>query len=192
MSDINTSKKFVFIDRDGTINVDYNYVHKVENFEFIPGALDALKLLCDNEIDIFIVTNQAGIARGFYTEEDFQNITEYMLQEFNKKDINIKEVLFCPHHPEGEVDQYQKVCECRKPATGMMEKVLADAAYSLDLCLGMIGDKNSDVLAGKALKVPAYLVETGHGLKEKASTEADFIMPDLSSCVEHILKNKAK
>ena len=100
--------KAVFVDRDGTINVDKGYVYKSEDFELLPGAIEGLKLLAQYGIKVFIVTNQAGIAKGYYTEDQFKEITGYMLKLFQMEGITIEKTLYCPHHPEGIIPEYTK------------------------------------------------------------------------------------
>src|SRR5690242_12942905 len=121
-----------FIDRDGTINVDRGYVYRAEDFEFIGAALDALKRLSDGGIKIYIVTNQAGIAHGFYSERDFHALTDYMLGRFAAHGIKVEEVLYCPHHPEGVVASYRKSCACRKPGTALIDAVLQKETFTAD------------------------------------------------------------
>jgi D-glycero-D-manno-heptose 1,7-bisphosphate phosphatase len=135
--------KALFLDRDGVINKEYNYVFRIEDFEFVPGIFE----LCENYQKkgylIIVITNQAGIARGYYTEDSFNLLTNWMLGEFNKKGIKISKVYFCPHHPEitGE-------CECRKPKPGMILKAAHDFDIDIENSI-LIGDKDSDILAGK-------------------------------------------
>ena len=130
-------KKALFLDRDGIINVDHGYVYKIEDFEFSDGIFDLVKLFTDAGYLIFVVTNQSGIGRGYYSEEDFTTLTDWMAEEFKKKTIKIEKVYYCPHSPEAK-------CHCRKPQTGMIEQALAD--YSVDLAHSyIIGDKQSDI-----------------------------------------------
>lgn len=102
--------KAVFVDRDGTINIDKNYVYRIEDFELIPGSIEALKVLTQYGIKIYIITNQAGIAKGLYTEKQYHILTEYTLNVFKKEGIKIEKVLYCPHHPEGIVPEYTRNC----------------------------------------------------------------------------------
>lgn len=181
--------KAVLLDRDGTINQDLGHVFRIEDFVLLPGVLDALKLLTENHIDIFIITNQSGIAKGYYTLKDYEKITAHMLSIFSSKGIAVKEVLFCPHHVEGVVPEFTQKCQCRKPETGMLKKIIDKQGYKpQDLVL--IGDKNSDILAGKSLGLKTYLVETGYGMIEKKSTPADYVLKDLLTCVKHLLKKQ--
>jgi len=129
--------KALFLDRDGVINIDHGYVSKIEDFVFIEGIFDFVKLFSDRGYLIFVVTNQSGIGRGYYTQEDFETLTAFMLKDFEAQDIHIEEVYFCPHAPEAK-------CHCRKPNTGMIEQALL--AYDIDLKNSwMIGDKQSDI-----------------------------------------------
>ncbi len=154
--------KAVFVDRDGTINVDKGYVYKSEDFELLPGAIEGLKLLAQYGIKVFIVTNQAGIAKGYYTEDQFKEITEYMLKLFQMEGITIEKTLYCPHHPEGIIPEYTKACLCRKPNALLIESIMNENHYK-SYELALIGDKNSDIDAGHKLGLRTYLVLTGYG-----------------------------
>tara|TARA_B100000212_G_C27255350_1_gene482052 strand:- start:161 stop:736 length:576 start_codon:yes stop_codon:yes gene_type:complete len=137
----------IFLDRDGIINYDYGYVHKICDFKFIPNVLSTLRLLNELKMPIFIITNQAGIARGFYTKEDLFTLHNYLLSILKENKINIKEIFFCPHHSEGKVPEYSFDCNCRKPKPGMILE--AKKKYNLNLSDSfLIGDKYSDVQAG--------------------------------------------
>jgi len=144
--------KAAFLDRDGVINIDKGYVHKIENFKFKEGIFELLKLLEEKGFKLFVVTNQSGIGRGYYTLKDFEKLTEYMLDELGKREIEIKEVAFCPHHPDEK-------CKCRKPKPGM----ILDLAKKYNITLKdsiMIGDKLSDIEAGKNAGIEKnYLVK---------------------------------
>ncbi len=135
--------KAVFFDRDGTINIEKNYIFRVQDFEFTSGIFELIKKYLRSEYLIFIITNQSGIARGFYSENDFKNLTDWMLKQFISKGIKITKVYHCPHHPEitGE-------CNCRKPNPGMILKAINE--FNIDPANSvLIGDKKSDLLAGK-------------------------------------------
>lgn len=176
----------VFVDRDGTINVEKGHVHRVEDFEFIPGALEALRRLTDAGIGIFIVSNQAGIAKGMYTEGDFASLTRHMLGKMEDYGVRISDVLYCPHHPQAVDPAYGVDCDCRKPKAGLLRRVMSRERLSGGE-LVMIGDKNSDVEAGRAAGVRTYLVETGYGRLEKQATSADYVVADLLDAVNHLL-----
>ena len=130
-------KKALFIDRDGIINIDHGYVYKIEDFEFTEDIFELVKLFSKDGYMIFIITNQSGIARGYYSENDFSTLTEWMIKKFKNNNITIEEVYHCPHSPEEN-------CHCRKPQTGMIEQALEQ--YPIDLKHSwMIGDKQSDI-----------------------------------------------
>jgi len=139
----NNKRKALFLDRDGTINIDQNYICRVEDFEFQPGIFDLISHYLNQGYLLFIITNQSGIARGFYTEEDYQKLTNWMLTRFKEKGIEITKVYHCPHHPDFTGD-----CECRKPKPGMILQAIEE--YNLSPVNSMlIGDKKRDILAGK-------------------------------------------
>ena len=130
-------QKALFLDRDGVINIDHSYVYKIEDFEFTEGIFELLRFFINKGYLLFIVTNQSGIGRGYYREEDFQTLTSWMLDAFKKENINIVSVQHCNHAPEEN-------CACRKPATGMVDEILSQ--YSIDLVNSwLIGDKQSDI-----------------------------------------------
>lgn len=136
----------IFLDRDGVINEDYGYVNKWENFVFIAGSLEALQILSKNNFRIIIVTNQAGIARGYYTEDDFKNLTDTFNNFCKKKDIRIHDTFYCPHHVDGVVKKYRKACNFRKPNSGMFLKAIKKYKINVKDAL-MVGDKLTDLIA---------------------------------------------
>ena len=135
--------KALFLDRDGTLNVEKNYVYKIKDFEFIDGIIELIRKYQANGFLIFIITNQAGIARGFYSEDDYRILTEWMINELKSYGIEIAKVYHCPHHPDvtGE-------CECRKPKPGMILKAINEFNINPSESV-LIGDKKSDILAGE-------------------------------------------
>jgi len=146
--------KAIFLDRDGVINEDFGYVGKIEDFKFRDGIFELLKLLQDLGYAFFIVTNQSGIARGYYSKEDFLKLSKWMIDELKKRKIFIKDIEYCPHHPDitGE-------CECRKPKPGMILNLAKKYNISLKDSI-LIGDKLSDIEAGKNAGIKKlYLVE---------------------------------
>lgn len=135
--------KAAFFDRDGTINVEKDYVFKIEDFEFQPGIFDLMREYQTNGFLIFIITNQSGIARGYYSEEDFQILNDWLINQFEQKGIKITKVYYCPHHPDitGE-------CDCRKPKTGMIRQAIEQFNINPVKSI-LIGDKKRDILAGE-------------------------------------------
>jgi len=150
-------KRALFLDRDGVINKEKNYLYKIEDFEFIDGVFETCKYFQDKGYLIIIITNQAGIARGKYSEEDFTKLTDWMLREFKKKNLVISKVYYCPHHPE-----FSGECNCRKPKPGMILE--AQQEFNIDLNKSiLVGDKNSDIEAGINAGIGKnYLISTGH------------------------------
>ena len=130
-------QRALFLDRDGIINVDYGYVSKIEDFQFMEGIFELLHLFIDKGYLLFVVTNQSGIGRGYYTQTDFDTLTEWMINSFEKKQIPIQKVAYCPHAPEEN-------CHCRKPQTGMVDDI--SKQYPIDMTHSwLIGDKQSDI-----------------------------------------------
>jgi len=149
------------------INKEVGYLHKSEDFEFIDGVFEACKYFQALEYKLIVITNQSGIARGYYQEEDFHTLTKWMLTQFAKQGIDILYVLFCPHGPES-------TCKCRKPQPGM----LLEARDKFDVDMEnswMIGDKEADVSAANAAGINnTILVKSGHSIDE-ANSKAKFI-----------------
>ncbi|SFV59047.1 D-glycero-D-manno-heptose 1,7-bisphosphate phosphatase [hydrothermal vent metagenome] len=159
-------RQALFLDRDGVINVEKEYLYKQEDFEFIEGIFDLCRYYQDLGYLIFVVTNQSGIARKFYSEADFSKLTQWMLGAFEKEGIHITKVYHCPHHPDisGE-------CACRKPKPGM----LLDAAkeYGVDLANSvMVGDKERDIEAAlNAGLRESYLFDEFEKIKTTKATK---------------------
>ncbi|NOQ30366.1 MAG: D-glycero-beta-D-manno-heptose 1,7-bisphosphate 7-phosphatase [Helicobacteraceae bacterium] len=134
--------KALFLDRDGVINKEINYLHKIEDFIFIDGIFELCKKFKTDGYKIFVVTNQSGICREYYSEDDFRTLTKWMVEEFKKNSIKIEKVYHCPHHP-----KFSGECECRKPNAGML--LQAEKEFNIDLKNSIIiGDKESDIEAG--------------------------------------------
>jgi len=138
-----TTNKALFLDRDGVINIDYGYVYKVDNFHFRDGIFDFVQKFYKQGFHIFVITNQSGIARGYYLEDDFLTITKFMESEFLKNGIKISKVYYCPCHP-----NISQNCECRKPKPTMI--LQAKDEFQIDLSKSiLVGDKLSDIESGK-------------------------------------------
>lgn len=176
----------IFIDRDGVINREQNYVHKVEDFHFLSGAINALGFLQAAGFVLVVVTNQAGIAHGLFGPEEFSLLTKHMLKQLAFEGVHINGVFYCPHHPQGRIGKYRTSCSCRKPQPGL----ILGAAEMLKLDVGrsfLVGDKVSDVLAGRAAGVGVnILVRSGHILPADAEASADVIVNDLWAAAKMI------
>lgn len=174
-------KPAIFLDRDGTINVDYKYVHKIDDFDFIDGVIDAMKELKAMGFLLVITTNQSGIARNIFTEEQFHTLTEWMDWSLMDRGIEMDGIYYCPHDP--NVD----TCECRKPNPGMI--LMASKELGIDISESyMVGDRLSDLMSGKNAGVKkTVLVKTGDELTEESKAQADWIIDSLAD-----LPNKIK
>lgn len=182
----------VFLDRDGTINVDTGYVHEVDDFQFIENAIEAMQAIKQMGYALIIVTNQAGIARGMYTEDQFMHLTEWMDWSLADRGVDLDGIYYCPHHPEGTVEAFRQECNCRKPAPGM----LLDAQKYLKIDMSnsyMVGDKLDDMLAGRAAEVgTTVLVRTGKPVTEEAEAAADIVInsiADLPALLKSVQKS---
>ena len=140
-------RRALLLDRDGVINVDHGYVHRPKDFQFIEGIFDLVAAANKSGYLVLVVTNQAGIGRGYYSEEDFHAMTDWMHSQFAQRETRIDAVYFCPFHPEHGVGQYKKDVDCRKPKPGML--LQAASEHSVDLSRSfLVGDKISDIEAG--------------------------------------------
>ena len=173
-------KKALILDRDGVVNFDTGHVHKIEDFKFVDKIFELCRYYQESGYIIFIVTNQAGIAKGYYSEKDFITLNDWMLREFEKQEIYIKDVLFCPHHPTEGIERYKKICLCRKPSPQMILDIQNKYQISLKKSV-LVGDKLSDIEAGYRAGVGELVL-----LKSKYQDEYDFF--DL----KHYLKTKEK
>lgn len=178
--------KAVFLDRDGVINVDRGYVCRWEDFEFIPGVVDAMLRLSESGFILIIVTNQSGIARGFYTKADYFELTEKYLTELKKFGVNIAASYFCPHHSQGIIPEYSINCSCRKPKPGMLLR--AQREFSLDMARSiMIGDRFRDVEAAVRAGVGScYLVGSKVTDAVPTRSRVEGIYPSLEVCAREI------
>lgn len=171
--------KAAFIDRDGVINEERNYVHRIEDFVLLPGVAQGLALLRDAGFRLIVVTNQAGIARGYYDQSAMDRLHDHLRDQLALQCVALDAIYFCPHHPSGSVKELAFECDCRKPAPGMLLQATKD--FDLDLSASvLIGDKLSDVQAGKRAGVGrAVIVESGHEVEDTARQQADGVAADL-------------
>lgn len=168
-----------FLDRDGVINADHGYVHRIDDFHFLPGVVAALRRLAGAGFLPVIVTNQSGIARGLFDEADYRALTAHLLAELAGAGVAVGGVYHCPHHPEGSVAAYRRACDCRKPAPGLLHRAIAELGIDPAASI-LVGDKASDIAAGRAAGVGrCYLVGAGQG----EDCDADGRFADLAACV---------
>jgi len=166
--------KALFLDRDGVINNEVEYLHKVEDFTFIKGVFETCRYFQSQDYLIIIITNQSGIARGYYSEQDYEVLTQWMINQFKNKGVSIDAIYHCPHHPD-----FDKVCDCRKPLPGMILK--AQKEFDIDLLISiLVGDKRSDMEAAKAAGIMnRILVKTGHDISKQDEESASMIINSL-------------
>jgi len=184
-------KKAVFLDRDGTINVEVGYLSDPEELELIPGAARAVARLNDAGFVVVVVTNQAGVARGYFTEEDVVAVNRRLVEVLQPEGARIDGIYYCPHHPEFGDETYRKDCECRKPNTGMVRQAVDD--FNIDVSRSyVVGDHVGDVLLGVNAGARSIHVLTGHGADERQKLiergiNTVHLAQDLADAVEYIL-----
>lgn len=185
-------KRAVFLDRDGTINVEVQYLSRAEDFRLIPGVPHALQRLKDAGFLVVVVTNQSGVGRGLYDEAALQAVHDRMHDELLSFGITIEACYFCPHHPEHALGDYRIDCSCRKPLPGMLQQAALD--LDIDLCRSyMVGDKLSDIEAGLNAGCRSLMVKTGYGAAEASLLPAGVrAYEDLQEAVEAILELEAE
>ena len=181
------SRKAAFIDRDGVLNEERAYVHRAEDFEFVPGAIEALRSLKAAGYLLVVVTNQSGIARGLYSEADYHALTRQMRELLEAEGIHLDAVEYCPHLPDAPLEQYRLECDCRKPKPGMLNRAIQ--ALGIDPGASfLVGDRLSDVEAGRAAGISrCFLVRTGYPLSEETVARADGVYEDLPACARAVL-----
>jgi D-glycero-D-manno-heptose 1,7-bisphosphate phosphatase len=164
---VKLKSKAVFLDRDGVINKDKGYVYKIKDFKFIPGIFEFLRLLQSKGFKLFVITNQSGIGRKYYTTKDFNKLNKYMLDKLKEESIIIEKVYFCPHKPENN-------CKCRKPSIFFIKE--AEGDYNLNLRNSwVIGDKASDIEMGKKAGCWTLLIDSNYKNIVKAIKNKEII-----------------
>lgn len=175
-------KPLILLDRDGTVNVDCHYLSRPEDFELIPGAGEAIRRFKEFGATVAIVTNQSGIARGFYDLDTLELIHQRMHALLEEEGTRVDGVYACPHGPDDD-------CECRKPRTGLVRQAIVDLDADLETAF-VIGDKVTDIRLGQAIGATTILVRTGKGAKveREAETKPDHIADDLLAASELVLR----
>lgn len=189
--------KVIFLDRDGTINEEVNYLYKTEDLKLFPQVPQAIKSLRDMGFKIVVVTNQAGVARGYYSCSDVEHLHDYLNKQLEKDGAWIDRFFYCPHHPVHGIGAYKKACSCRKPGIGMFE--MAEQEYSIDKEHSyMIGDKLIDVEAGKQFGIHGILVGTGYGgaihqqqIEDQGEIIYDFYAKTLMDAAGYIIERES-
>ncbi|KFZ36683.1 D,D-heptose 1,7-bisphosphate phosphatase [Shewanella mangrovi] len=185
-------KKAVFLDRDGVINVDTGYVHTIDEFEYIEGVFDACRQLKQQGYLLVLVTNQSGIARGYYTEDEFQQLTEWMDWNFADKGVDFDGIYYCPHHPDKGIGEYKQDCDCRKPKPGML--ISAQRFLKIDMSQSvLVGDKADDMRAAIAADIPTrLLVRTGKKFDIEAEPLATAVVNSIADVPTYLQQNQQK
>ena len=190
-------KRAVFLDRDGTVNEEVGYLSAVADLRLIPGAGAAIKRLNDAGLMVVLVTNQSGIARGYFSEALLQEIHARLEQVLRDEGAKLDAIYYCPHHPTAGTSHYTRECDCRKPGTGLIDQ----ASRDLDIDVGqsyVVGDKWSDVELGQRAGAHTILVRTGYGSDEEGNArpahlkDPDFIAHTINEAAEWIIERVAK
>jgi D-glycero-D-manno-heptose 1,7-bisphosphate phosphatase len=178
---MNEQRRAVFLDRDGVINEDRGYVHTIENFHFLPGALEGCQRMAAAGYALVVVTNQAGIARGIYSAADLERLTAWVSRRFAECNAPIAKTYYCPHHPEAVIPALRRVCDCRKPAAGLLIRAQRDLLIDMRSSV-LIGDKESDIEAGRTAGIGRCILVCSANARASgscANTRADAIVADL-------------
>jgi len=185
-------RRAVFLDRDGTMIEDVGYLDAIARVAFYPWTIDAIKALNRAQLAVVVVTNQSGVARGYFSESLVEATHRHMSARLEAAHARVDAYYYCPHHPGGTVGAYARACDCRKPATGLIERAAAelglDAARSF-----VVGDKWIDVRLARAVGARAILVRTGSGAAEEmrapAGVAADAVVDNLAAAASWILRS---
>jgi len=194
MAEMNLSRA-VFLDRDGTISPEKDYIKTTAEFELYDFTVDAVRRLNSAGFKVLVVTNQSGVARGYLTLETLERIHYKMAQLFVKSDAVIDGIYYCPHHPTAGSGSFTRVCSCRKPAVGMLMRAAGD--FDLDISRSyIVGDKLTDIIMAKDLSATSILVRTGYGAAEAEKINPEkteiphFIADDLKEAVDWIMRKE--
>lgn len=169
-----SEKPAVFLDRDGVLTKEIGYVTASEHLHLFPYAEDCISRIHEKGYYAVVVTNQSGVARGLFTEAMLQEMNQYLMEQ-----TGTDAVYYCPHHPQGKVERYRKVCRCRKPGIGMFEKARREFAIDMQNSW-MVGDRAGDILAGQRAGLRTVLLESGYGSKRlEEPVKPDYTAEDL-------------
>lgn len=184
-------RRAVFLDRDGTLLEEANYIAEIERLVFFPFSADAVRLLNRAGFAVVVITNQAGIARGIVEEPFVAEAHAAISARLAEAGARVDAYYYCPHHPQGIVEPYRRACDCRKPQPGMLRRAAQDLGLDLPASF-VVGDKLTDVEAGRAAGARGVLVRTGYGRKEEAlrdrKVQPDAIVDNLMGAVSWILQ----
>lgn len=184
--------KAVFLDRDGVITQEPpHYAHRIDQLKLISRSCEAIRLLNENGFIVIVVSNQSGIAHGYYLEDDTILFNRAMKEKLEKCGAYIDAIYYCPHHPEAKIARYRVNCNCRKPKPGMLQKAEKDLSIDLKQSF-MVGDKWSDIEAGKRAGCKTVMLRTGHGMAELEKSNmvgCDYVANDLYEAAKSISRD---
>lgn len=183
-------RRAVFLDRDGTINEEVGYLSRLDQLKLFPRSAAALHMLNQRGIPVIVVTNQSGVARGYFSEDFVHKVHAFLQEQLSIEKAYIDAFYYCPHHPTEGLGPYRQVCACRKPKAGMLLQAARDLHLDLSQSY-MVGDMMKDVQAGRKAGTKGILVRTGYGAGEKSdeSSSPDYRALDLLDAVEWIIKD---
>jgi D-glycero-D-manno-heptose 1,7-bisphosphate phosphatase len=182
----------VFLDRDGTINEQMGYINHISRFQLLPGVGEAIRILNEHYMPVVVVTNQSGLARGYFPESLLDEVHQEMCYMLAKEGAHIDGLYVCPHHPEAKEERFRVDCKCRKPKTGLLEQAAVDLHLDLRRSF-VVGDRWSDLRCGAAVGATTILVLTGYGRGDASyigpgqDVQPDYIAEDLGAAVRWIL-----
>ena len=172
-------KPALFLDRDGVLTKEISYIASVENLHIFPYVAECIKQIHEREYYAIVITNQSGVARGLFTEETHRDMNTFL-----KGMTGVDAIYYCPHHPNGDVDEYRKICKCRKPEIGLLEQACND--FDIDMNKSyMVGDRAGDIFTGQKAGIKTVLLESGYGLARlEQNVIPDYIFADLRNVID--------
>ena len=188
-------KPAVFLDRDGTINEQMGYINHLTRFHLLPGVGGAIRTLNEHDLPVVVVTNQSGLARGYFPESLLDAVHDEMRRLLAAQGAHIDGLYVCPHHPEAKEERFRRACNCRKPKTGLLEQAAAEMGLDVQRSY-MVGDRWSDLRCGAAVGTKTILVLTGYGRGDACyigpgqAVQPDYVAEDLSAAVRWILADQ--
>ena len=191
------SKPAVFLDRDGTINEQMGYINHVSRFQMLPRAAQAIRKLNDKDIPVIVVSNQSGLARGYFPKKVLDDVHVKMNRALTDGGAHVDGIYYCPHHPEAKEAEYRKACDCRKPKIGLFTQAAADLELDLSKSY-VVGDRFSDLKAAANCGATGILVLSGYGRGDleyvgpELDIKPDHVAEDLYGAVEWILEDMKK
>lgn len=181
----------VFLDRDGTLNEEVQYIRTPDELHLIPGAGEAVRKLNDRGLVTCVISNQSGVARGYLSEQDLASVHARLEQDLGRSKASIDRIYYCPHHPTEGVAPYNIVCDCRKPKTGMLERGAAEFGIDLGHSF-VVGDSTVDMQAGNSANAKTILVLTGYGATAREecagnNIRVDHVAPTIVEAIDFVL-----